>query len=60
LRLVDLIDHAVVLDRGRVVHVGAPPHAPGDHSMPGHDHVHPHDADQNRPRPDAPTFEIAV
>jgi zinc transport system ATP-binding protein len=58
--LADLIDRAVVLDRGRVVHIGEPPHAHGDHAVPGHDHVHPHDDDPNRPGPDTPTFEIAV
>ncbi len=58
--LADLIDRAVVLDRGRVVHVGEPPHAHGDHAMPGHEHLHPHDDDPNRPGPDTPTFEITV
>ncbi len=56
----EMIDRAVVLERGRVVHVGEPPHAHGDHAMPGHDHVHPHDDDPNRPGPDHPTFEITV
>ncbi len=58
--LADLIDRAVVLDRGRVVHIGNPPHAHGDHALPGHDHIHPHDDDPNRPGPDSPTFEILV
>ncbi len=58
--LVDLIDRAVVLDRGRVVHVGTPPHAHGDHALPGHVHIHPHDDDPTRPAPGQPTFEITV
>jgi zinc transport system ATP-binding protein len=58
--LAKMIDRAVVLDRGRVVHVGAPPHAHGDHALPGHDHIHPHDDGPNRPGPDRPTFEISV
>ncbi len=58
--LADLIDRAVVLAQGRVVHVGTPPHAHGDHALPGHDHVHPHDDDPDRKGPDQPTFEITV
>ncbi|MEW2492173.1 metal ABC transporter ATP-binding protein [Streptomyces nodosus] len=38
-----LIDRAVVLRDGRVVHDGPPPKAVGEHALPGHDHVHPHD-----------------
>lgn len=41
--LKNLIDRAVVLDMGRVVHVGTPPHAHGEHALPGHVHLHPHD-----------------
>ncbi|MEU3981174.1 metal ABC transporter ATP-binding protein [Streptomyces sp. NPDC026672] len=37
-----LIDRAVVLRDGCVVHDGPPPHALGQHALPGHDHVHPH------------------
>lgn len=37
-----LIDRAVVLSDGRVVHDGPPPKAVGHHARPGHDHVHPH------------------
>jgi zinc transport system ATP-binding protein len=37
-----LIDRAVVLAAGRVVHDGAPPRAVGQHALPGHEHVHPH------------------
>ncbi|MFJ3820083.1 metal ABC transporter ATP-binding protein [Streptomyces nodosus] len=38
-----LIDRAVVLRDGLVVHDGPPPRAVGEHALPGHDHVHPHD-----------------
>lgn len=37
-----LIDRAVVLRDGCVLHDGPPPKAVGLHSLPGHDHVHPH------------------
>ncbi|MGW0733810.1 metal ABC transporter ATP-binding protein [Streptomyces sp. NPDC002851] len=39
-----LIDRAVVLRDGCVVHDGPPPRAVGQHALPGHDHVHPHAA----------------
>ncbi|MFJ5786750.1 metal ABC transporter ATP-binding protein [Streptomyces hydrogenans] len=39
-----LIDRAVVLRDGCVVHDGPPPKALGQHALPGHDHVHPHAA----------------
>ncbi|WP_284116976.1 metal ABC transporter ATP-binding protein [Streptomyces fragilis] len=38
-----LIDRAVVLRDGCVLHDGPPPKALGQHALPGHDHVHPHD-----------------
>ncbi|MFG2952997.1 metal ABC transporter ATP-binding protein [Streptomyces sp. NPDC048291] len=38
-----LIDRAVVLRDGCVLHDGPPPRALGQHALPGHDHVHPHD-----------------
>ncbi|AJE85739.1 metal transport ABC transporter [Streptomyces albus] len=38
-----LIDRAVVLRDGCVLHDGPPPEAVGQHALPGHDHVHPHD-----------------
>lgn len=41
--LAGLIDRAVVLERGRVVHDGKPPHAHGEHALPGHVHVHQHE-----------------
>ncbi|MEV5934678.1 metal ABC transporter ATP-binding protein [Streptomyces sp. NPDC052079] len=37
-----LIDRAVVLRDGCVLHDGPPPKAVGQHALPGHDHVHPH------------------
>ncbi|MGW1914891.1 metal ABC transporter ATP-binding protein [Streptomyces sp. NPDC002076] len=37
-----LIDRAVVLRDGCVLHDGPPPPAVGQHALPGHDHVHPH------------------
>jgi zinc transport system ATP-binding protein len=40
--LESLIDRAVVLRDGCVVHDGPPPKAVGQHALPGHDHVHPH------------------
>ncbi|MGW0820047.1 metal ABC transporter ATP-binding protein [Streptomyces sp. NPDC002845] len=39
-----LIDRAVVLRDGCVLHDGPPPKAVGQHALPGHDHVHPHAA----------------
>ncbi|GGX51607.1 metal ABC transporter ATP-binding protein [Streptomyces minutiscleroticus] len=43
-----LIDRAVVLRDGCVLHDGPPPRAVGQHALPGHDHVHPH-ADHAEP-----------
>ncbi|MFB8269587.1 metal ABC transporter ATP-binding protein [Streptomyces sp. NPDC055955] len=40
-----LIDRAVVLRDGCVLHDGPPPEAVGQHALPGHDHVHPHTSD---------------
>ncbi|KPI05540.1 Phosphonate-transporting ATPase [Actinobacteria bacterium OK074] len=37
-----LIDRAVVLRDGCVLHDGPPPKSLGQHALPGHDHVHPH------------------
>jgi zinc transport system ATP-binding protein len=42
--LASLIDRAIVLDHGCKVHDGEPPFAHGAHALPGHDHVHPHEA----------------
>lgn len=44
-----LIDRAVVLRDGCVVHDGPPPRALGQHALPGHDHVHPHPAHDAEP-----------
>ncbi|MCD9593348.1 MULTISPECIES: metal ABC transporter ATP-binding protein [Streptomyces] len=44
-----LIDRAVVLRDGCVVHDGPPPKAVGQHALPGHDHVHPHAAADAEP-----------
>jgi zinc transport system ATP-binding protein len=37
-----LVQRAVVLRAGRVVHDGQPPRPVGQHADPAHDHVHPH------------------
>ncbi|UIX34733.1 metal ABC transporter ATP-binding protein [Streptomyces sp. GQFP] len=44
-----LIDRAVVLRDGCVLHDGPPPQAVGQHALPGHDHVHPHAAHDAEP-----------
>lgn len=54
--LAPLIDHAIVLDAGCVVHVGEPPREFGVHALPGHDHLHPHD---DVP-PESPALQIEV
>ena len=41
--LAPLVQRAVVLRHGAVVHDGAPPTPTAEHGRPGHDHVHPHD-----------------
>ena len=41
--LAPMIDRAVVLRHGSVVHDGAPPVAHGEHADPVHQHQHPHD-----------------
>lgn len=46
-----LIDRAVVLRDGCVCHDGAPPPGLGQHALPGHDHVHPHEDPHARPLP---------
>ncbi|UNX53529.1 metal ABC transporter ATP-binding protein [Georgenia sp. TF02-10] len=40
--LAGLVQRAVVLRHGRVVHDGAPPAPAAGHAHPDHDHVHPH------------------
>jgi zinc transport system ATP-binding protein len=44
-----LIDRAVVLRDGCVLHDGPPPRAVGQHALPGHDHVHPHEPHGHTP-----------
>ncbi|MFC8670319.1 metal ABC transporter ATP-binding protein [Streptomyces sp. NPDC057199] len=44
-----LINRAVVLRDGCVMHDGPPPQALGQHALPGHDHVHPHAAHDAEP-----------
>ncbi|WP_412865622.1 metal ABC transporter ATP-binding protein [Cellulomonas sp. 179-A 9B4 NHS] len=53
-----LIDRAVVLRHGRVVHDGAPPVARGEHGSAEHDHTHPH-ADPAPPS-DGPDLQLGV
>ncbi|WP_017605142.1 metal ABC transporter ATP-binding protein [Nocardiopsis alkaliphila] len=48
--LENVIERAVVLEQGRVVHDGAPPAAIGACARPGHVHQHPH-PDPNDPDP---------
>ncbi|HMO10160.1 MAG TPA: metal ABC transporter ATP-binding protein [Actinotalea sp.] len=43
-----MLDRAVVLRHGRVVHDGPPPPARGEHAGPLHEHAHPHQ-DPSRP-----------
>jgi zinc transport system ATP-binding protein len=45
--LAPLVQRAVVLRHGAVVHDGAPPPPTREHGAPDHDHVHPHDADDD-------------
>jgi ABC transporter, ATP-binding protein len=42
--LAELVERAVVLAEGRVVHDGPPPRPVPGHDRPGHDHVHPHES----------------
>lgn len=53
-----LIDRAVVLRHGRVVHDGPPPAARGEHGHDDHDHTHPH-ADPEPPL-DGPDLTLEV
>ncbi|MFD0821732.1 ABC transporter, partial [Micromonospora zhanjiangensis] len=41
-----LIDRALVVHDGRIAHDGPVPEPAGHHAEPGHDHVHPHCADE--------------
>lgn len=40
--LESLINRAIVLETGRIVHDGTPPQPEGECARPGHEHVHPH------------------
>ncbi len=42
--LEDLVQRAIVLRDGRVIHDGEPPHPEPGHDRPDHDHVHPHES----------------
>jgi zinc transport system ATP-binding protein len=53
-----LIDRAVVLRHGRVVHDGAPPRPRGDHADDHHDHTHAHPDPE--PPPTGPTLSVEV
>jgi zinc transport system ATP-binding protein len=44
--LAPLIDRAVVVHEGRIAHSGPVPEPAGHHAEPGHDHLHPHAAEE--------------
>jgi zinc transport system ATP-binding protein len=44
--LAPLIDRAVVVHEGRIAHAGPVPEPAGHHAEPGHDHLHPHAAEE--------------
>ncbi|TWG75797.1 zinc transport system ATP-binding protein [Cellulosimicrobium cellulans J34] len=51
--LAPLVERAVVLRHGRVVHDGAPPRASSTHAGATHQHLHPHEpADGDNPGPE--------
>ncbi|CAL9411200.1 Vitamin B12 import ATP-binding protein BtuD [Nocardiopsis dassonvillei] len=50
--LEEVIERAVVLESGRIVHDGTPPAPTGECARPGHEHQHPH-PDPNDPDPRA-------
>jgi len=57
--LAPLIDRAVVVHEGRIAHDGAVPVPAGHHAEPGHDHVHPHAAEEKPSLCVAPTDRVA-
>ena len=57
--LAPLIDRAVVVHQGRIAHDGAVPVPAGHHAEPGHDHVHPHAAEEKPGLCVAPTDRVA-
>ncbi|WP_250444743.1 metal ABC transporter ATP-binding protein, partial [Actinotalea sp. C106] len=46
--LAPLVQRAVVLRHGAVVHDGAPPPARGEHAGAEHEHIHPHAGDRDQ------------
>jgi zinc transport system ATP-binding protein len=58
--LAPLIDRAVVVHEGRVVHDGEVPVPAGHHADPGHDHVHPHAEPEKPGICVAPTDRVAT
>ncbi len=57
--LAGLLQRAVVLRHGRVVHDGAPPPAAPGHRGPEHEHLHPHDED-DVPDPHGPELRLEL
>jgi len=57
--LAPLIDRAVVVHQGRIAHDGAVPVPAGHHAEPGHDHQHPHAAEEKPGLCVAPTDRVA-
>jgi zinc transport system ATP-binding protein len=55
-----LIDRCVVVHDGRIGHAGAVPAPAGHHAGPGHDHVHPHAAQERPQICVAPTDRMAA
>jgi zinc transport system ATP-binding protein len=45
--LATLVDRAVGVHHGAIVHDGPVPEPAGEHADPGHDHVHPHAPEQS-------------
>lgn len=55
--LESIVERAVVLENGKVVHDGSPPPPPPGHDHPEHDHIHPHDP-TDRQAHHAPTLRM--
>lgn len=55
-----LIDRAVVLRHGRVVHDGPPPRPAHGHDEPGHDHAHEHAHGGEAPAHDVPDLTVEL
>ncbi len=56
--LTEMLQRAVVLRHGRVVHDGKPPRATADHAHPHHDHLHPHEDEP--PDPHSPELRLEL